>query len=177
MHLRHAEVEHRAHDRGLVGRLGGEKVAMQAMARIFASRRLYEAAQRSGRLVQLALAHSGKIEHLPGPLNGWTTARDLPGGARRELPRLVATVQMSEAREQILARIRSALGDVPSDEQPSGVTVPREYRRRVSIEPSDLVARFEDGCGTTARRVNERRQRILQAPSQVSVPSLAFAAS
>ena len=78
VHLRHAEVEHRAHDRGLVGRLGGEKVAMQAMARIFASRRLYEAAQRSGRLVQLALAHSGKIEHLPGPLNGWTTARDLP---------------------------------------------------------------------------------------------------
>ena len=51
---------------------------------------------------------------------------------------------MSEAREQILARIRSALGDVPSDEQPSGVTVPREYRRRVSIEPSDLVARFEE---------------------------------
>lgn len=51
---------------------------------------------------------------------------------------------MSEAREQILARIRSALGDVPSDERPSGVAVPREYRRRVSIEPSDLVARFEE---------------------------------
>lgn len=50
---------------------------------------------------------------------------------------------MSEAREQILARIRRALGDVPSDE-PSGVAVPRDYRRRVSIEPSDLVERFEE---------------------------------
>ncbi len=78
VHLRHAEVEHQAHDRGLVGRLGVEKVTMQALARIFASRRLYEAAQRSGRLAQLPLAHSGKIEHLPGPLKGWTTARDLP---------------------------------------------------------------------------------------------------
>lgn len=51
---------------------------------------------------------------------------------------------MSDAREQILARIRGALGDVPSDERPSGVTVPREYRRRASVEPSDLVARFEE---------------------------------
>ena len=51
---------------------------------------------------------------------------------------------MSEAREQILARIRSALRDVPSDEQPSGVAVPREYRRRVSVESPDLVARFEE---------------------------------
>src|SRR5581483_9498144 len=75
VHLRHAEVEHRAHDRGLVGKLGGEKIAMQAMARLFASRRLYEAAQRSGRLAQLPLARSGKI---PGPLKAWATARDLP---------------------------------------------------------------------------------------------------
>ncbi|MGN6168452.1 MAG: LutB/LldF family L-lactate oxidation iron-sulfur protein [Solirubrobacteraceae bacterium] len=78
VHLRHAEVEHRSHKRGVAGRLRGENVAMRALARIFASRRLYEAAQRSGRLAQLPLVHSGKIEHLPGALNGWTSARDLP---------------------------------------------------------------------------------------------------
>lgn len=51
---------------------------------------------------------------------------------------------MNEAREQILDRIRSALDDVASDEQPSGVAVPREYRRDISIEPLDLLARFEE---------------------------------
>ena len=63
---------------------------------------------------------------------------------------------MSEAREQILARIRSALGDVPSDEQPGDVAAPREYRRGVAMEPSTLVPRFEErlrdygaGCDRT----------------------------
>jgi L-lactate dehydrogenase complex protein LldG len=63
---------------------------------------------------------------------------------------------MNEAREQILARIRGALGDVPPDEQPSGIPVPREYRRGVSTKPSDLATRFEErlrdygaGCDRT----------------------------
>lgn len=51
---------------------------------------------------------------------------------------------MNEAREQILERIRGALDDVAPDEQPSGVAVPREYRRDISIEPSDLLALFEE---------------------------------
>ena len=53
-------------------------VAMRAMARIFASRRLYEAAQRAGRLSQWPLVRDGTIRRLPGPLSGWTSARDLP---------------------------------------------------------------------------------------------------
>ena len=55
-----------------------ERLAMRGLARIFSSRRLYEAAQRAGRLGQWPLARHGKIEHLPGPLSGWTSARDLP---------------------------------------------------------------------------------------------------
>ncbi|MHB1567901.1 MAG: LutB/LldF family L-lactate oxidation iron-sulfur protein [Solirubrobacteraceae bacterium] len=78
VHLRHAVVQHSAHDGPIRDRLAGEHLAMQALARIFASRRLFEAAQRSGRLVQLPLVHQRGIERLPGPLKGWTSARDLP---------------------------------------------------------------------------------------------------
>ena len=46
-------------------------------ARVFANRRLYEAAQRAGRIGQLPFVRDGKISHLPGPLGGWSAMRDL----------------------------------------------------------------------------------------------------
>jgi len=58
-------------------RLGGEHVAMRAMARVFASRRRYEAAQRSARLGQALFVRGGTIARLPGPLAGWTSSRDI----------------------------------------------------------------------------------------------------
>jgi L-lactate dehydrogenase complex protein LldF len=78
VHLRQEEVEGSTREHGLRERLSAEHVAMRAMARIFASRRLYEAAQRAGRLSQWPLVRDGRIRRLPGPLSGWTTARDLP---------------------------------------------------------------------------------------------------
>ncbi len=77
VHLRQREVEHAARSARLRERWSPEHGAMRAMARVFASRRLYEAAQRSGRLAQWPLVRSGKIQRLPGPLSGWTAARDL----------------------------------------------------------------------------------------------------
>jgi L-lactate dehydrogenase complex protein LldF len=79
VHLRHQEVA-QAGARGATvrQRLSPEHVAMRAMARIFANRRLYEAAQRAGRLTQRPLVRDGAIRRLPGPLSGWTSARDLP---------------------------------------------------------------------------------------------------
>jgi L-lactate dehydrogenase complex protein LldF len=59
------------------GGLAAERLAMQAMARVFASRRSYERAQRAARAGQWPLARGGRIEHLPGPLAGWTAMRDL----------------------------------------------------------------------------------------------------
>jgi L-lactate dehydrogenase complex protein LldF len=53
----------------------GERLAMGAMARIFASRRRYEAAQRAARAGRRALPVAAR---LPGPLAGWTMSRDLP---------------------------------------------------------------------------------------------------
>jgi L-lactate dehydrogenase complex protein LldG len=48
------------------------------------------------------------------------------------------------AREQILARIRSALADVPPGEQPDDVTVPRDYRRHDGRTPPELVERLAE---------------------------------
>jgi L-lactate dehydrogenase complex protein LldF len=78
VHLRHEAVTESTKRRGLKAQLSPERVAMRAMARVFADRRLYEAAQRAGRLGQWPLVRRGRIQRLPGPLGGWTTARDLP---------------------------------------------------------------------------------------------------
>ncbi len=57
----------------------GERLAMEALARIFRHRRRYEAAQRAARVASLPLSRDGHIERrLPGPMRGWLAARDLP---------------------------------------------------------------------------------------------------
>ncbi len=71
VHLRHEVVSRKS-------RTDPERVAMGAMARVFASRRLYEAAQRIGRVAQRPLVRRGTISRLPGPLGGWTVSRELP---------------------------------------------------------------------------------------------------
>ncbi len=70
VHLRRRVVE--------LGGAPGERLVMRAVGRVFGSRRLYEAAQRIGRVLQRPLVRRGKIRRLPGPLSGWTAARDLP---------------------------------------------------------------------------------------------------
>jgi L-lactate dehydrogenase complex protein LldF len=70
------------HLRERVVRRGGaghtaEAAAMRAAARVFASRRLYELAQRISRIAQRPLVRHGRIRRLPGPLSAWTTSRDL----------------------------------------------------------------------------------------------------
>jgi len=58
-------------------RLDGERAAMRATAWAFAERRRYERAQKLARVGQWPLARGGTIRRLPGPLAGWTQARDL----------------------------------------------------------------------------------------------------
>ena len=48
----------------------------------------------------------------------------------------------STAREQILGRIRAALRDVPSNEQPLDVVVPLDYRRSETAPREEVVERF-----------------------------------
>jgi L-lactate dehydrogenase complex protein LldF len=75
-HLRH-EVIRRSADAGVRKRFSPQNVTMNTLARVFSDRRLYEAAQRAGRLGQWPLARQGTITRLPGALSGWTSARDL----------------------------------------------------------------------------------------------------
>lgn len=69
------------HLRGKATRLASpldpEAVAMRQLARIFASPKRYEQAQHVAQRGQRLFEHHGVIDHLPGMLAGWTTARDL----------------------------------------------------------------------------------------------------
>lgn len=75
------------HLRGEVTRqaspLNPEALAMRELAHIFASPRRYEQAQGLARHGQGLFMHGGVIDHLPGMLAGWTTARDLAPVARQ----------------------------------------------------------------------------------------------
>ncbi len=63
---------------------------------------------------------------------------------------------VSTAREDVLARIRRGLADVPDAEQPDDVRVARDYRRRDDRDRTELVALFAetvDDYRATVRRV------------------------
>jgi L-lactate dehydrogenase complex protein LldG len=60
---------------------------------------------------------------------------------------------MADARSEILARIRSALADVPTSERPADVSVAREYRRADERPHDELVTLF-------AERVSDYRARV-----------------
>jgi L-lactate dehydrogenase complex protein LldF len=56
-----------------------ERLAMEAVARIFNSRRRFERAQRAARVAARPFSRDGTIEaRLPGPLRPWLEHRDLP---------------------------------------------------------------------------------------------------
>jgi len=56
----------------------GEALAMKAALWMFGGNGRMAAAQAFGRVGQKMLAHDGVISRLPGPLSGWTDARDFP---------------------------------------------------------------------------------------------------
>ncbi len=77
IHLRGKVIRNKQDNGGAKAKLDPENVAMQAMARTFSHRRLYEGAQRAALVGQWPLARSGTIHRLPGRLAGWTAARDM----------------------------------------------------------------------------------------------------
>jgi L-lactate dehydrogenase complex protein LldF len=79
IHLR-GRVVAQAREGGPAAGPAGERLGMEAMARVFAGRRRYEAAQKLARAGGRPLARGKeRIEYrLPGELGGWTMSRDLP---------------------------------------------------------------------------------------------------
>lgn len=59
-------------------------------------------------------------------------------------------------RETILARVREALADVPADESPDDVVVPRDYRRASGLSRDEVLNLFIENVadyGATVHRV------------------------
>jgi L-lactate dehydrogenase complex protein LldF len=64
-----------------------ERLAMKGAAAVFASEKIYAAAQAAVRLAQLPMVKDGLFRNLPGPMSGWTKTRDLravPGQSFRQ---------------------------------------------------------------------------------------------
>lgn len=63
---------------------------------------------------------------------------------------------MSKAKEKILANIQQALKDVPEEERPKDVTVPRKYRQKGELAGEELVSLF-------AKRMNEYEAKVIRS--------------
>lgn len=64
---------------------------------------------------------------------------------------------MSEAKEAILKKIRYALGEVPREERPGDIDVPRDYRQKGNCPAKEVVALFAERVGeykATVQRVS-----------------------
>ena len=114
---------------------------MQAVARVFASRRAYESAQRAARRGQGPFVRDGSVRQLPGPLGAWTSARDLPPVAAAELPRLVALDASDDARRRWLT---------PAARSSAGSARRWPTCRRPSVRPT-CRSRATTGGPTSAR--------------------------
>lgn len=68
--LRHQKAEH--------AKPGVEAAAMKAASLVMSSATRWSAAQRAAGLARLVAGKKGHISALPGPLSGWTDARDVP---------------------------------------------------------------------------------------------------
>jgi L-lactate dehydrogenase complex protein LldG len=69
---------------------------------------------------------------------------------------VVEDAAVSDARGEILARVRRALSDVPDSERPEDVPVPRAYERAGHRSRDEVLELFEDRLrdyGATVRRV------------------------
>ncbi|AXY54420.1 LutB/LldF family L-lactate oxidation iron-sulfur protein [Rhodococcus ruber] len=73
--LRHQKVEHAS--------FGIEAAAMKAASLAMSSSRRWTTAQKAAGLGRLLAGKKGKITSLPGPLAGWTEARDIPAPPRQ----------------------------------------------------------------------------------------------
>jgi L-lactate dehydrogenase complex protein LldF len=103
-----------ARKRNRSGLASAEDAVMRAAAAVFADAGRYERAQRLARLAQTPFIRKGVIHKLPGPLAGWSAARDL-----QPLPRESFRMwwrQRADARENApaenaaAARIAAAAG-------------------------------------------------------------------
>jgi L-lactate dehydrogenase complex protein LldG len=84
---------------------------------------------------------------------------------------------VSDARAEILGRVREALADVPGDEAPEQAEVPREYLRHGRLSASETVELFAERMGeyhATVHRLpaDRAREKIEQCCGERAVRRL-----
>ncbi len=77
IHLRGEVVRHKQDEKGLSPWPDPENLAMKFLAGVFSDPARFARFQKLGRLGQRFLMRGGYIDHLPGPLKGWTATRDV----------------------------------------------------------------------------------------------------
>ena len=163
VHLRNRKVETSKADHRLPT---PEAVAMAAMSYVWSDSKRWALAQRLSRLGRL-LGRRGRITRLPFPGSRWTASRDAPVPPTAVLPRVVG--QAMTARDEVLARVRKALG-----------AAGRRPRRAPRLPPvRHAVARltwsscWPTGCSTTRRRYGTATRPRSTPPSPPRWPSAA----
>lgn len=73
---------------------------------------------------------------------------------------------MSTAKDEILARVRRALADVPAGESSDDVAVARDYRREGTLPPERTIALFAENCADY--RANVRRVSADELPAAIA---------
>ena len=115
---------------GVRARIDPERLAMQAIARVFASRRAYESAQRAARRGQGPFVRQRFGQAVARPARGVDVGPGPAAGRAAELPRLVAR---DPARVGVSdARARSSAGSVRRWSTCRGPSVPATCRSRAS---------------------------------------------
>ncbi|SMO49028.1 LutC/YkgG family protein [Fodinibius sediminis] len=69
---------------------------------------------------------------------------------------------MSSAKDNILGSIRAALREVPAEEQPEDIEVPRDYRKQGEGGVIDIVERFAERVGEYKATVNRIHEEELK---------------
>ncbi len=75
---------------------------------------------------------------------------------------------MSDSREKILQRVRSALENVPESESPGDVDVSRAYRQEGTLTGDELVTLFAKRVGEYKATVKRIKEEDLQSAVSVS---------
>ncbi len=146
LHLRAKAIEAGSRERA-------EAASLRLVGWIFESPRRLAAAEALGLPIGRMLQRVGLLGRLPGPLAAWSRRRELPRLPTALVPG--APARPVSARDEVLARIRQALADVPDAERPEDVAVERTYTRTLGLAPDEIVGRFVERLadyGTDVRR-------------------------
>ena len=141
----------------------GERLAMKAAGFALADSGRLAAAQKLARAAQWPFERDGHLEHLPPPLNAWTQDPRSAGHPAAIVPGMVGVAPtgrraMSGARDEVLGRIRGAIGRPVDRPRPRTTTWCRDaYRQAGALDVEARLDLFRSriehyDCGSSAAR-------------------------